>query len=965
MIAHHQKSRKVAQTVRGLLGEAEPTDDGGGASLDAAFRALVAGLPPVLEFDPRCPLGPEIKEALLETITAINRQNEERAHELRWHQEQLPSLRNGHPRLPCPPFEPTLRGEYNPQVYLEDAFQWLQCPPALDAQGRQAPLRLCHNLRWGMHLGTIRRFLEHPKLGLLPAWRLLIGLGLDVRIQYEVALLRDKCRREGLTLDLRLLAALTRAAGIVGYGEDRLADEVLHEAGLYGRHLSQGLEPLWPFFAERPRWLELALGLREGERNLRESHPWEHRRLKAAERENSLRILATMPVLPAHFVAALWTVALGDNKAERLAARGTLERLPGTKARVATELQNTSGDARAQAADWLWRLGDPAAIPSLRAALKKETRELGKAALMHALEVLGAPVEEFLDLAGLESEAARGLAKGVPGDLGWFPFASLPMVRWTGDGKAVPADVLRWFVVNACKTKSPEPNTLLRRYCAAFEPAAREAFGLFVLSAWIAQDTRRQHTPEQALALADAQTRSNYAGWVQLVQKYSPGQPIQSEEQYRQDVYHNLLRVVTGSAIGQKGVLAVVGACGGTGAVEVVSAYLKEWYGMRAAQCRALLQMLAWIEHPSAVQFLLAVAGRFRTKSIQQEAAVQVAALAARRGWTLQELADRTAPAAGFDEDGVLELSYGPRAFTARLGEDFSIVLGNAEDKTINALPEPNRTDDEELARDARLRLSAARKELKSAVKAQTQRLYEMMCIGREWTFEDWNRYIHRHPVMGRLAQRAVWTAVEEGSAVKSFRPLADRTLTNHHDESVVLAPEAKVRLAHGTLLTAEEAVRWQEHLQDYNVQPLFVQLGQATYVLPGEMRAGEEIDGFNRHTLEAFKLRGLATKLGYTRGPTEDGGYFYEYRKSFVGSGVDAVVVFSGNRLPEENSVVCLRALRFERRPASGGSAASGGERVMLGEVPAVLLSECWNDLRRLAAQGPGFTAAFRGSDE
>ncbi len=28
------------------------------------------------------------------------------------------------------------------------------------------------------------------------------------------------------------------------------------------------------------------------------------------------------------------------------------------------------------------------------------------------------------------------------------------------------------------------------------------------------------------------------------------------------------------------------------------------------------------------------------------------------------------------------------------------------------------------------------------------------------------------------------------------------------------------------------------------------------------------------------------------------------------------------------------------------------------LGEVPAVLLTECWNDIRQIAAEGPGFDA-------
>jgi hypothetical protein len=98
---------------------------------------------------------------------------------------------------------------------------------------------------------------------------------------------------------------------------------------------------------------------------------------------------------------------------------------------------------------------------------------------------------------------------------------------------------------------------------------------------------------------------------------------------------------------------------------------------------------------------------------------------------------------------------------------------------------------------------------------------------------------------------------------------------------------------------------------------------------------------------LDAFKLRGAANKLGYMRGATEDGGWFYAYTKRFASLGVETVVGFSGNPLPEENRKVALTGLSFRR---------GGGAEVPLGEVPAGLLSECWNDMRLVAAEGSGF---------
>src|SRR2546427_7931299 len=103
-------------------------------------------------------------------------------------------------------------------------------------------------------------------------------------------------------------------------------------------------------------------------------------------------------------------------------------------------------------------------------------------------------------------------------------------------------------------------------------------------------------------------------------------------------------------------------------AAPAVKRYLKEWYGIRGAQCKALIQMLAWVDHPAAIQLLLSVGNRFRTKGIREEAEKYVQLLAERKGWTRDELSDRTIPTAGFDEEGKLEIDYGARKFVATLG---------------------------------------------------------------------------------------------------------------------------------------------------------------------------------------------------------------------------------------------------------------------------------------------------------
>jgi hypothetical protein len=186
-----------------------------------------------------------------------------------------------------------------------------------------------------------------------------------------------------------------------------------------------------------------------------------------------------------------------------------------------------------------------------------------------------------------------------------------------------------------------------------------------------------------------------------------------------------------------------------------------------------------------------------------------------------------------------------------------------------------------------------------------------------------------------------------------AFRPLADGTLTNESDDAVEVSEHARIRLAHDTLLTPETVQRWQQHLIDYEIKPLFQQLGKGTYELPSDKANAKEITDFKGHLLEAFALRGRASKLGYQRGSAEDGGWFTVYEKRFPTLALAAVLEFTGNTLPEENRSVALLSLAF--RSISKENSHERAE-IPLEKIPKVLLSECYNDLRLIAAEGTGF---------
>jgi hypothetical protein len=827
------------------------------------------------------------------------------------------------------------------ETVLERILQRMQAP-VLQSDGAAPLWTPSTDWRWRIEPADVKKFLDHPEIDLVHVVRFLAaagfidaskrGLGRGAEVD---TYLRHFRASHALQFGLREVGAAFRASGL---DSNLIAWSRLDSYWPWQGEFKWEPAAVWPYFLEHQEMLEEVFELRP-KSLLVEDLAW----LRPRRRSNALAVLEAFPRIPPRLQPKLWEIALGGGKTDRLSAQRCLEREPETTSRVIASLGEGKQEARALAAEWLARLGDMSALPALETALRKEKHDAAKGALMNALEALGAPVDQFLDRSGLIAEAAKGLQRGIPAGIAWFPFDRMPVVHWMDTGEPIPANVVTWLIVQAHKLGLPEAGALLRRYARQMGSTEAQALGSFVLEAWIAQDIdlpTRQEVQGKAQQLA------------QQMLSYYPGKTLQEVTGM---MVESLLNQPKGSAVGDKGVLAVAGACAGPAAVPLVGQYLKRWYGYRAAQCRALIQMLSWVDHPAAIQLVLSTATRFRTAGIRKEAEKQSQLIAERKGWTLGELADRTIPTAGFDENGELELDYGARRFVACLTDDLAIALTSEDGKPISGLPDPRAEESAELVSAAKAALSHARKELKTALKMQRERLYEAMCTERAWTFEDWDVYLHRHPIVSRYCRRLVWTARLGDSPAGTYRPVGDGSLTSSTDDAVTLPGNAVVRIAHASSTTEQEARAWSEHLAAYELQPLFAQFGRALFRMLPERVLETRVTDCLGHMLQAYKLRARATKLGYLRGQAEDGGWFYTYRKHFTTLGLEAVIEFTGNSLPEEDRPVALRSLYFAR-PREGANAYGPENECALGEVPAVLLSECWNDWRSIAAEGPGF---------
>ncbi|MEE3715532.1 DUF4132 domain-containing protein [Tumidithrix elongata RA019] len=864
------------------------------------------------------------------------------------------------------------------------------------------------------HQQFIKAFLETPDLELIHVVRFLLVMGQINYIErsdrstynpgalnsWAIGYLSDYQKAKGIQFGLRDLAAVFKALEMDENSIGLTFLDPYQGKGLIDR-FDWVQDSLYPYFQERLSSLEEILKPQPTSKST-------YHYGKNFQRQTVLQILEKFPEAPPNLRPILWEIALGNSKSEKPLAQRCLENLSDTPEKVMKALSDRSAEIRIAAADWMSRLAIPNAIDVIKAALKTEKSELVKDALIRSLEKLGASVEEFLDRAGLQAEAKAGLKKGIPDALAWFPFDNLPVVRWEDSNAPVDREILTWFILQAYKQKTAEPSPLVNRYVSYFKKSDREDLGKFVLQAWIGQDTIPKYTYQEADDLAKPQTASMWSYhqqflsrtpdteekiYQQLLQQYQSYKQYTAEqaetyarqtaayqwqqrlntltiteEQLHRTHVNQFLGQLKGSAIKEKGVLAMVASCGGASVIPFVSNYLQTYYGRRAAQCMALLQMLVWVEDFSAIQLLLSVAKRFRTKSIQEEAQKCVEILADRKGWSTDELGDRTIPTLGFDEKAELVLEYGDssqdascRKFTAKLDRDFSFVLYNPEGKAIKSLPDPRKDEDAEAVKEAKKLLSDAKKQLKSLLTLQKERLYEAMCTQRSWQFRDWDLFLNKHPVISRYCQTLVWSVYKgneiDGEAIsQTFRPLEDGTLTDVEDNAVTIPPEATIRLAHASLLDRELSGSWQTHFADYEVVPLFSQFGQDTYILPEEKAQTTEISDFEGYMVETFQIRGKATKLGYTRGQSQDGGWFYDYRKSFAGLKLEAAIQFTGNFLPEENRSAALEKLSFQRLEENTQDYYYRQPALPLSEIPPVLLSEVWNDLKAIAAQGIGY---------
>jgi hypothetical protein len=414
---------------------------------------------------------------------------------------------------------------------------------------------------------------------------------------------------------------------------------------------------------------------------------------------------------------------------------------------------------------------------------------------------------------------------------------------------------------------------------------------------------------------------------------------------------------VEGAPSGERWAMIALGLLGSDPIALKLAPLIREWPGENQ-HARAVLglECLRAIGTDAALMQISGIAQKAKFKGLKAKAVERMEAIAQERGLSRDELEDRIIPDCDLDDSGTRVLDFGPRQFRLVLGPDLKPLLKDETGKLRPDLPKPTSKDDAERASAAAAEWKLLKKQVGEVAKIQAALLEQAMVTGRRWSRSDFETLLVQHPLMTHLVRRLVWAGyIATGERAMTLRVTEDGTYADASDETTTLDGVAEVEIIHPLRLGEEERAKWGELLSDYEIAPPFPQLGRPIYRLePGE-EAQSEITRFGHVRIPAVSLVGTLERLGWTRAIPRDHGWFYEHSKPFHGGNVTAVLQYEGVMVGE---IVTSEDQKIEHCFFVPGiytpiAYHDHKERVPLGQIEPIAISEVLADLTTLASKG------------
>jgi len=245
------------------------------------------------------------------------------------------------------------------------------------------------------------------------------------------------------------------------------------------------------------------------------------------------------------------------------------------------------------------------------------------------------------------------------------------------------------------------------------------------------------------------------------------------------------------------------------------------------------LDQLAAIGSDVALLYLHAFTKRGKFKGLHARAREKVAFVAAARGLSAEELADRQVPDLDLDAQGRIKLDFGPRQFMILLDSDLRPVVIDDRGMQLSDLPKPNKSDDAVLAEAATERFKLFKKDVRAHASLQVTRLERAMKDGRRWSGADFHVLFQTQVLMRPLAARLVWGVYDAHSQMQgAFRIAEDGTLADHKDSLFDLSEAATVGIADVLKMPQALQTAMSQIFADYGILQPFKQLGREAAAL-------------------------------------------------------------------------------------------------------------------------------------
>jgi hypothetical protein len=254
-----------------------------------------------------------------------------------------------------------------------------------------------------------------------------------------------------------------------------------------------------------------------------------------------------------------------------------------------------------------------------------------------------------------------------------------------------------------------------------------------------------------------------------------------------------------------------------------------------------IVPVLAAIGSDAAVMELATIAARQKNDWMKQNVDARLVEIAAKRGWSIDELDERMTPTCDLEADGSRVFDYGSRKFRVGFDEHLAPFVTDEEGATHRALPPARAKDDKEKVKAAQRAWTDLKEDVEVGGGRRIAVLERALASGRRWRAEDFHALWIDHAFARHIARRVVF-AVQAGADVRAFRVAEDGTLADAEDAAVTLDEGAEIVVAHPIDLDDATRARWHRVLEDYMIIQPFVQLERPIFRLTSDEESKSEI---------------------------------------------------------------------------------------------------------------------------